>query len=306
MTHDGYRHLKEAWAGVEREYINRNDIHLLCLGQTRTGKTQKMYYLEKKQLEKGKTIVHFDSGKSNEILPLLNFGIPIHVIMPKGMFCEIKGAKIPITYASVDEAPIMWSEIKKGAINIFTFRRFFREQSDVSRYGANLMRGLVDCVYDDVNLPAPLAVHIDEFAQVCPSDKLMENTDQSRMASRFSLALKTIGSQQICISGYDQNWRDVYPNARRQFPMLLACRSPGFGRDSGIPERYDPMFASLRVEEGIFIFPWKNWDGVFDFPLFTIPEGISVRYAGQYKPLVKKGKRRVIETWQRVAIDDTG
>jgi hypothetical protein len=286
---------RKAWRNIEKEYINRNDIHLLCLGQTRTGKTQKMYYLEKKQLEKGKTIVHFDSGKSSEILPLCEFGVPINVITPDGLTCTIEGATVPITYASVPFPQEMWKHIKKGAINIFTFRRYFREQTDVSKYGANLMRGLVDAVYDEYPLPHPIAVHIDEFAQVCPSEKLMENTYQKKMASRFSLALKTIGSQQICISGYDQAWRDIYPNARRQFPMLLVCRSPGFTRDSGISDRYAPGFSSLRVHQGIFIFPWKNWDCVFNFPLFKTPENITVKYSGQFTGKAEANRQPEIE-----------
>jgi hypothetical protein len=292
------------WEAFDKEFLHGVGMHLLGLGQTRTGKTQKAYQIVKWQLKRGDTIVWFDSGKSGEILPLCDFGKPINVITPAGTNVEITGCKNRVDCVSPLIERDYWNNIKKGAINIFSYRRAFRDVTDLSRYGANLVKGLVDASYDEMPLPTPLSVHIDEFAAVCPSEKLMENQYQKSMASRVSLALKNLGSMGIKICAYDQNWKDIYPNARRQFPFLMVCRSPGLGIDSGLPDRYRNSFSDLKVDQAQFIFPWREWKGYWHFKFFPQPEGLSVRYSGQVLSRPSHSKKRVVETWQKVMVDD--
>ena len=292
------------WREFEKEFLNGVGMHLLGLGQTRTGKTQKAYQIVKWQLNRGDTIVWFDSGKSGEILPLCDFGRPVNIITPAGIKVEVTGCKGTVTYSECQKERFFWDEIKTGAINIFSFRRAFRDVVDLSKYGANIMKGLVDASYDEIPLPTPLDVHIDEFAQVCPCFNLMENPYQKAMASRVSLALKNLGSMGIKICAYDQAWRDIYPNARRQFPFLMLCRNPGLGQDAGLPDRYRNIFSDLRVDQAQFIFPWREWKGYWHFRYFPLPEGMSVKYSGQLTAPQRKQKR-VVETWQKVVVDDT-
>jgi hypothetical protein len=294
------------WREFEKEFLSGVGMHLLGLGQTRTGKTQKAYQIVKWQLNRGDTIVWFDSGKSGEILPLCGFGRPVNIITPAGMKVVVSDLKEDIISEEVENPSDFWECIKPKAINVFSFRRAFRDVVDLSKYGANIMKGLVDASYDEIPLPTPLAVHIDEFAQVCPAFNLMEDGYQKAMASRVSLALKNLGSMGIKICAYDQSWKDIYPNARRQFPFLMVCRNPGLGQDAGLPDRYRNSFSDMRVDTAQFIFPWREWKGYWHFKYFPIPEGLSVKYSGKLTYKEPRHKKRVMETWQKVMVDDTG
>ena len=292
------------WAEFEKEFLKGAGMHLLGLGQTRTGKTQKAYQIVKWQMNRGDTIVWFDSGKSGEILPLCALGWPINIITPAGTTVKVEGSTGRVDYSSPSLEREFWNEIRPRTINIFSFRRAFRDVVDLSRYGANIMKGLVDASYDEIPLPTPLSVHIDEFASVCPSFNLMENPYQKAMASRVSLALKNLGSMGIKICAYDQSWRDIYPNARRQFPFLMLCRNPGLGQDAGLPDRYRNSFSNLKVDSANIVFPWREWKGAWKFRYFPLPDNMNVRYSGQVLSRPSHSKKRVVETWQKVMVDD--
>jgi hypothetical protein len=266
------------WPRIEKEFFKTPGTHMLVLGQTGTGKTQKSYYFVKRFLFYGETVVWFDSGKSGEILPLAGFNTPLHIISPKNTEIGISGSPVPVTYATAFDEADTWNHIVPGVINILTFRRAFHDVVPLSQYGAKVMQRLLVAAYDDdVKLPAPMTVFIDEFSSVCPSYGLLENKHQKLSASRIALALKNLRSTGIRLFAVDQSWKDVYPNARRQFPFLLVCRGPNFGPDSGL-ERY--RFSNLNVDEAHLIWPVRLWKDVFTFQMFYPPEGTTVKYSG--------------------------
>jgi hypothetical protein len=267
------------WPVFKTKFFKTPGTHMLCLGQTGTGKTQKSYDFVKKFLRYGETIIWFDSGKSGEILPLAGFDTPLNIISPKNTDVRISGSPVPITYAMAEDESDNWNKIVSGVINILTFRRGFRDVVPLSQYGAKVMQHLVLAAYDDdVKLPSPMTVFIDEFSSVCPSYGLLENRHQKISASRIALALKNLRSTGIRLFACDQSWKDVYPNARRQFPFFLICRSPNLAPDSGIPDRY--RFSRLDVDEAYIIWPVRLWNGKFHFRLYHPPEGMTVKYSG--------------------------
>jgi len=203
----------------------------------------------------------------------------------------------PITYAIAEDESDNWNKIVPGVINILTFRRGFRDVVPLSQYGAKVMQHLVLAAFeDDVKLPSPMTVFIDEFSSVCPSYGLLENKHQKISASRIALALKNLRSTGIRLFACDQSWKDIYPNARRQFPFFLICRNPNLAPDSGIPDRY--RFTQLNVNQARIIWPVRLWQDRFIFFMHYPPEGMTVKYSGvvestKPKPEIKKIKCRV-------------
>jgi hypothetical protein len=146
-----------------------------------------------------------------------------------------------------------------------------------------------------------MVLFVDEFHELCPSYGLMENKYLKESASRTTVALKTLRSEGIRIIAIDQAWGDIFSNARRQFPFILASRSPSFGKDAGRLASFS--FHDLTVEYGRLIFPMREWAGIWKFPMWYPPPKVWVAYYGEVKPFIKKHK--VLETWQKVVVDDT-
>jgi hypothetical protein len=144
-----------------------------------------------------------------------------------------------------------------------------------------------------------MSLIIDEFHELCPSYGLMENRYLRESASRTAVALKTLRSEGIRIIAIDQAWGDIFTNARRQFPFHLASRSPNYGKDAGILASY--TFNDLKVNQARTIFPCREWNGRWIFPMYYQPPGSWVNYHGEvYQPVPK---RKVVETWQKVVVD---
>lgn len=291
------------WKVFEQMFIYDRGNHLLGLGQTNTGKTQKAYQFVEWLIQRGETIAWFDCGKSGEILPLFNLGFPIHIISPANCDVLLNGISTPVTFDHAMDPGKTWDLIKPGYINILSFRAFFRELSSYGAYINQVLVALENLAYDGKStIPRPISLFIDEFGEIAPSGNLQANRYMRENASRSAMFLKRSRSAGIRVCAFDQSWTDVFPNARRQFPFLLICRSPNLhGTDCRSLERYSPIFDKLETEEGLIVFPDRHWHGHWHFPLFKRPAGSSVDYPGQ--PFIARSKPRV-ERWERVIQDE--
>lgn len=289
----------ELYKKFDKEFLSTPGVHCLSLGQTGTGKTIKSFQFVKWFLGKNETIVFFDTGKSGELLPLLGMGTALHCIIPELCSMSFKNSPVPYDVMTVIEPTETWENIQEGKINVLGFRNFFLDAQPKAKYGSDLVHSLVIAARNG-NLPKKMVLFIDEFHELCPSYGLMENKYLKESASRTTVALKTLRSEGIRIIAIDQAWGDIFSNARRQFPFVLVSRAPNFGKDAGLLARYP--FADLTVEYGRMIFPQRVWNGVWKFPMWYPPPKVWVTYAGEVKPFIKKHK--VIETWQKVMVDD--
>jgi hypothetical protein len=286
------------WERFDKEFLSIPGVHCLSLGQTGTGKTIKSFTFIKWLIEKGETIIYFDTGKSGEMLPLLGMGVPIHCMIPEHCSMSFRNSPVRCETATMETPAETWEQIEPKKINLLGFRNFFVDAQPKSKYGSDLIHSLVITARKR-GLPNRIALFIDEFHELCPSYGLMENKYLKESASRTTVALKTLRSEGIRIIAIDQAWGDIFSNARRQFPFILASRAPSFGKDAGRLASFP--FHDLTVECGRMIFPQREWAGVWKFPMFYPPRGSWVNYSGEVVQHVPK--RTVVETWQKVVVD---
>jgi len=295
------------WEAFKKSFIYDRGVPLLGLGQTESGKTEKSYQIAKWLMESGETWIRMDCGKPHELLPLLMMGKKIKIISPPDCQVEIMGGgdlDLPeIIYETTTCPEESWDYVERGVINVFSFRAFFLDGTAFGSYVARVFNSLMNEVCTgDSPIPVPCFIDVDEFSEVAPSYGLIENRHQKEAASKIARVIKKLRGLRIRLCGYDQAWTDVYPNARRAFPWLMICRSPGTsGKDTSSLERFSPLFESLRIEEALFVWPNRKWIGKWNFSLFPRPPGVSVRYRGQCY-IARAKKRR--ETWIRETTDE--
>lgn len=150
------------------KFLFKHGDHLFVIGNTGSGKTQKLYWLVNIVRHTRETVIWLDSAKNREIVPLLTMGTPVRVIVPKGAMVEFQ-ERMPliIKYGpcvgeaitqihyikkelekepredpcyewvrmknhpeviAVPDAGSAWWAIKKGMINIFAFRNAFEHE----------------------------------------------------------------------------------------------------------------------------------------------------------------------------------
>lgn len=271
------------WAAFLHQCIMMHGFHILELGQTRTGKTNKKVTINRWLVERGgETIGILDCGKPGEVLLYANFGLPFNLIIPAGCNVTIRNSPVPVFKNYTETPELSWHFMKEGMINIFTFRAHIIDDLTIGEYAARFMRVLLDQVMrNKLTIPRPLVLDVDELADLLPAYGLIENKYQKEAAAKFSKVLKKIAFMGIRIHGADQAWGDVYPNARRQFAFLVISRSPGTEAktDVGIIKRYS--FESLKINEAKIVFPQRNWEGIWEFPHVTIPAGMTIEYEGE-------------------------
>jgi hypothetical protein len=304
------------WEAFKKAFIFDRGVPLLGLGQTESGKTEKSYQIGKWLMDSGETWIRMDCGKPHELLPLLLMGKKIKIISPPDCQVEITGHEpgsivmvprgdtmIPIELQEViyEETTVpeeTWDFVERDLINVFSFRAFFLDGTAFGSYVARVFNSLLNEVCTgDSPIPVPCFLDLDEYSEIAPSYGLIENRHQKEAASKIARVAKKLRGMRIRQCAYDQAWTDVYPNARRAFPWLMICRTPGIsGKDAASLERFAPLFESLRIEEALLIWPNRKWIGKWNFPLFPRPSGVSIKYRGQCYTAKAKRKR---ETWIR-------
>lgn len=281
---------KEVWAAFKRDFIYTHGIHLLGLGQTNTGKTQKSYQIQKYLLEAGELGIHIDSGKSGEILPLMKICAelkkPVKIIIPVGCHLESSYPGCEITVKQVKTPRKAWEAIERDTLNIITARQFFYEVQGYGRYISTFIKYLLQFAFDQ-RLPIDpkkegLYVNIDEAANVMPGHDL-QKMDRAMVNSaiKIAYAAKGLRSMGIRLLAWDQAWGDLFPPARRQFPFLLLCRSPGIPKTMEVLGDYRFLWRTLKVNQAIMVFPQFAWHGVWGFPLFTPDQTATLTYGGK-------------------------
>lgn len=270
----------ESWLSFERGFLRTPGEHLIGIGITGSGKTQKAYRFVR-WLKDRDTIVWFDSGKSGEILPLFDLGLPVNVIIPEGMDIRFNG----VTPEKIQRSPLpntIWGFIEPGKINVIAIERYFDDVEKYALYIANAFRELIRNAQRET-LPKsvlPMSIFYDEFQDVCPGTNATLGTNHQYAARIVAFNLKKLRSCGVRVCAFAQNWTDILPAARRQFSWILVCRSAYFERDQPQLMGYNKFFNKVKTNQGILVFPSKIWSGRWKFHLYEKPRDSWVDYIG--------------------------
>jgi hypothetical protein len=290
----------------DRRFVFDRGVSLLGLGQTNSGKTEKSYTIDSWLIHKGhETPYVLDCAKPDELNPLAMMGLPLNIIVPAGCRVITENCPVEVSQVEAPTAEASWHLAKRGYLNVFSFRAFIMNDTDYGKYlgdffGKLLAETMQGRRHVKEFIQTPAFIKCDEFHEVCPSNRLIENNEQRKAAAKIAKVLKKLRSSEVRICAYDQSYRDIYPAARTQFPFLLLSRQPGLDPHELWDLNYN--FSRLPTPKGIMVFPEHNWCGRWTFSKFPRPDNMFVDYEGEFR--FAKKKKKVVETWCKVVEDE--
>jgi hypothetical protein len=272
----------------DRDFLGKPGGHLLGIGITGSGKTQKAYYLVKKLLEY-ETIIWFDSGKSyalgkyEEIAPLFNFGVPVNIIVPIGVEMKIENSPVPVSYDETIVGSDIWDKIKPGYINIISLTRFFLMPELYGKYCKDIFLDLIQTAMSNkkrLSHLIPIAIFYDEFSDLAPSKNLTVQTAQFNIAQVISFNITKLRSFGIRFCAFTQAYQNIFPAVRLSFNWVLACRGTYLKYDEPVIRNYNPLHSTLEIPQAVLWWPDRSFHGVWRFSLFHSPENIKITSSG--------------------------
>jgi len=278
------------------KFLWKKGNHLFVVGTTGSGKTQKLYWVVRWIATTRETVVWLDSAKNDEILPLLMMGHPVRLICPTGCDIEIREwSKRDRKYVRIQNHPEVvqvsdpgsaWWAVKRKHINIFCFRRSFRDMATRIGWMSELFSTLSDWAATR-RMPhiLPMALVGDEAHWFVAGEKIttdMQRGDLSQLITELSLEHRAIGVRLVLAA---QGFKNLTTGARENMINVLLCRGAHIDSSENVSlSRWNSVAPYFRCSEGLFVYeggftyperyPWP-------FPLFVKPKMI-VEYMGEY------------------------
>lgn len=294
------------------QYVRVKGEHMLLVGITRSGKTQKLRYLVGKfvQYAPEETILWIDCGKSSEFMGTFQYGVPVRLHVPAG--CDLtlhkyKAAESVPHDVRYFNTPIdVFNQIKRGAINILVAQPFFLDYEDYSRFMAQFFKALIYQAHHGLFRKLgilPLMVVCDEFQDICPSQGLALDPTHLHSAKLIAYNLKKLRSIGIRLMAAGQAWVEILPAARRSFNWIMVCRHAFFEKDQPKLMGFNAFWQGLEIWQGALVFPNRVFPGIWKFPflgdgeVFGYAEYHGIMTYEKEQPKVKRpGKKREAET----------
>ncbi len=235
------------------DFVFLKGDHCFVIGTTGSGKTNKGYWLVN-WLKHTETQIWLDSGKSNEILPLLCQGKRVQIICPE--YCDviieervngrwqtiqdhppvIKVNNASSTWHAIDSGT--WKDGNKipGTINILSFRNAFWTVSARTRWMSELFETLANWTRQGT-MPKiyPCSIHIDESQWVIAGTRISKDSDRIKSTEIITenvLEIRSYGGRLIM---YAQAFTNIPPAIREN--LLCAILLRGAEIDSSESER---------------------------------------------------------------------
>lgn len=283
-------YLEYAYTTFDRQFLRSPGQHLIGVGITGSGKTQKAYWLLKKILDHGtETLVWFDTGKSyefgryEEFGPLFGFGVPINIITPMGGAIQVENSPVPVSFTKCQSPESLWDCIQVGKINVVSLSRFFIDPELHAKYAQRAFNQLIVLSINSrekLQPVLPMAVFYDEFSDIAPGKRMQITRGQNKIAALMAWNIKQLRSIGVRVVGFTQAWFNVYPAVRSSFSWILACRGAHFEREEPLIAAYNRLHQGLDVWQGIMWFPTREFFGRWKFPLYHSPEGLKIQHTG--------------------------
>jgi len=214
------------------DFVWLHGNHCFVIGTTGSGKTNKGYWLVN-WLKHNEIQIWMDSGKSDEILPLLCQDKPVRIICPKysNVIIEerINGKWEMIkNHPSVQFIPTpgdAWWAIDKKAINIFCFRNAFWSISKRSEWMTELFRTLADWSrLRKMPKIFPFSLHFDETQWAIGGKRITSDISRSKSSEFITENVLEIRSAGGRIIAYSQGFTNLPPSMRDNLVCSILCR----------------------------------------------------------------------------------
>lgn len=308
------------------EFLTAHGKHTFIFGTTGGGKTQKGYWCVDwlKYLENQ---IWFDTGKTNEILPLLCMDRKVRILIPSGcnLFIEervegkwqqIKNHPDVVRVLSPNEAldSIATGNLHtrtKDTITIISFRNFFSKKEMAVLWVAEFFEQLAErCRLSKMPDIFPASIHIDESQWAMAGRRISADGERSKASEVITENALELRSARIRLVLYAQAYTNIPPAARENMGFNIMCKGADVSSDENgnlskwckkydnflIPMQYKPWHGRFVFEDGGSYpvpFPWR-------FGLFPLKEWdrkwikqLRVVYEGRHD--IKTGEQEIQE-----------
>lgn len=302
------------------EFLCAHGKHLFIFGTTGGGKTQKGYAFVDwlKHLE---TQIWFDTGKTNEILPLLCMSRKVRIITPTGtdvIIEEYQNGKwqrianhpevIPVASpqdALASISPGSWDASRhrvRDTITIISFRNGFSKKESAVTWVAEFFEYLAEwCRLSKMPDIFPAAIHVDESQWAMAGKRISgegERSKASEIITENALELRSAGIRLVL---YAQAHNNIPPPARENMLFNVLCKGADVTpeensnlskwcrhaphRTPHSPMQFSPWHGRFVFENGDSYPPKTPWK----FRLYPLDEAdriwvskLRVRYEGRH------------------------
>lgn len=281
------------------EFLCQHGKHLFIFGTTGGGKTQKGLWCVDflKQLE---TQIWFDTGKSNEILPLLCMNRKVRIIIPTGTNLRImeKSREIEnhpdiVKVGSPNEALDM---IAKGhldknfnwvrdTITIISFRNSFSKKEMAVQWVAEFFELLAErCRLNTMPNIFPASLYVDESQWAMAGKRISAEGERSRASEVITENALELRSAGIRLVLFAQSYKNIPPAARENMLFNILCKGAYVTSDENgnlsqwchnadwrtppTPMQYKPWHGRFVFENGDSYPPLTPWK----FRLYPLDE----------------------------------
>jgi hypothetical protein len=297
------------------EFLKEHGKHLFIFGTTGGGKTQKGYEMVD-WLKISENQIWFDTGKTNEILPLLCMNRKVRILIPSGcnLFIEERNGegwvqignhpdivRVSSPYDALDSiATGNLHTRKKDTITVISFRNFFSKKEMAVLWVAGFFEQLAErCRLSKMPDIFPASIHVDESQWAMAGKRISADGERSKASEVITENALELRSARIRLVLYAQAYTNIPPAARENMLFNILCKGADVSSDENgnlskwcklygdwiVPAKYRPWHGRFVFENGDSYPLEKPWK----FRLYPLDEndrrwikGLRVRYEGRH------------------------
>jgi hypothetical protein len=242
---------------IQNDFFDVPGRHLGIFGHSGVGKTQSAFWLIAEFVKRAEEcIVWFDTGKSSDLLRLLDFA-DIKAFIPIGRDITIKlndekyeGHIHKFYFNTPRDA---FRALDPSMINVIMLRPFIINSEACSEATVVFFDTLIEMA-SEYELPIPMVLFLDEIQFLAPSDGYEFSRSQKKVINTLGHNIDQIRSWQIRIIGLGQDWGKVHRGVRNQFKNLILRQGVFFYSDAPRLAKFNKSWEIMKPDEFYFVF----------------------------------------------------
>ena len=257
---------------IRKDFIDVSGRHAGIFGMSGSGKTTLSYMIVSAFVDLKACIIWFDTGKSAEVLRLIDF-CDIHFIIPHGYDIKIEYYKgyehyiDHITKTYIDDSLEALSKIKPDKINVICIRPFYQKPEEAGTKTAEFMEALIE-ISKLYILPPDTVLFLDELQHIAPAKGYELNSQHKKAGNMLAHNIDQLRSWGVRVIGMGQDWSKVLKSVRSQFPVLFIKRGVFFYKDDPHLNKYNERWKVLDDDQFVYVTSRKIFTEPIKHPFY--------------------------------------
>lgn len=277
------------------EVFNKKGMHILIIGDSRSGKTEKGKMVDWILSHWGETLIIFDTGKRGDIecyfwndKPVWRFNKPVNVLIPYDGGCkfEVTGVpeEVPVRVISIMRPEDYLKNIRKGEINIISLRNYFKDEHKLKKYMRKIFENFAlnarNGYYDAWK---PATMKIDEGHEAAGGQSVASDADSMALTAEVSNMQRQLASEMIRLELISQLYYDFPPAIRKNAHVKFIGRGAAAQKSDDPKIHYLERFAlTAQKDQGWVIIHGEHYPKLcpLEFPFIGSPSGVTIIRSG--------------------------